>query len=180
MEFEIAENEISQHLQSAEEKSKQRAAELRKRVDCALTDEANHHPLLERRRVALENEIVEEFNRFLAIVHTSSTYILIEKGETEFVLDSKSSLLMLYENQPVWELATKNAKKPPTKAQIWLQSPNRRTFDNIVFNPREEGHYKKNYNIWKGFAVKPEQGDCSLYWDHLRVVICNGKDSHYI
>jgi hypothetical protein len=127
----------------------------------------------------MENRIVEELNRTFAIVHTSSTYILIEKSETEFVLDSKASLLMLYENQPVIELTAKNSKKAPTKAQIWLQSSYRRTFDNIVFDPREKGHYGKNYNIWKGFAAEPKEGDCSLYWEHLKYIICSGKESHY-
>lgn len=183
MEHSVTENTISQHLQSAEEKSKQRADELRKLAVCATIDESveSVHTLLPEQQEGMsENEIVEELNRTLAIVHTSSTYVLIEKSESEFVLDSKSSLLMLYENQPVWELAAKNAKKPPTKVQIWFQSPNRRTFDTIVFNPRKKGHYEKNYNIWKGFAVEPKQGDCSLYWEHLRVVICKGKESHYI
>lgn len=140
MEHNISENTISQQSLSAEEKSKQRAAELKKLVNETPTVENSDCSLSEQQRISRECQIVEELNRTLAIVHTSSTYILIEKSETEFVLDSKGSLLILYEHQPVAELAVKNAKKSPTKAHVWLQSPYRRTFDNIVFDPREKGH----------------------------------------
>ncbi len=129
-----------------------------------------------------DNEVlvVEELNRTLAVVHTSSTYILIEKSETEFVLDSKNSLLTLYENQMVEEFCGGDKKKLRTKAQIWLKNPKRRTYKNIVFNPKIAGHYAGNFNIWKGFAVKPVKGDCSLFWDHVRDIICCGKEPHYI
>lgn len=179
MEHNISENAISQHSQTPEEKSKLRANELKKLANEASIIETTNCSLAEKQRVLMENKIVEELNRTLAIVHTSSTYILIEKSETEFVLDSKASLLMLYENQPVIELTAKNTRKAPTKAHIWLQSPYRRAFDNIVFDPRENGYYRKNYNIWKGFAVEPKKGDCSLYWEYLKYIICS-EESHCV
>src|SRR5438105_4771286 len=119
MEHKISENTILQHPLSTEEKSKQRAAELKKLANEISRTENSSGSLPEQQRITMECQIVEELNRTLAIVHTSSTYILIEKSETEFVLDSKGSLLILYENQPVPELAAKNAKKSPTKAHIW-------------------------------------------------------------
>ncbi len=121
------------------------------------------------------SKIVEELNKTLAIVHTSTTYILLEKNEIDFVLDSKQSIQTLYENDV---LVIDN--KARSKAQIWLRSPNRRTFKNIVFNPRIIGHHDGNYNIWKGFAIKAVSGDCSLFWEHLKTIICCGKESHYL
>jgi hypothetical protein len=88
-------------------------------------------------------------------------------------------LLILYENQVVHELKEERDKKGPTKAQVWLKSPHRRTYKNIVFNPRIAGHYEDNFNIWKGFPVQPVKGDCSLFWDHVRTIICSNKESHY-
>ncbi len=66
-----------------------------------------------------------------------------------------------------------------SKAQIWIKSPHRRIFHDIVFNPKRVGHYDDKYNIWKGFAVEPIQGDCSLCWAHVKEIICNGKEAHY-
>ncbi|MBS0627817.1 MAG: hypothetical protein JSS09_06355, partial [Verrucomicrobia bacterium] len=45
----------------------------------------------------------------------------------------------------------------------------------IVFNPRIEGHYEGNYNIWRGFPVLAKRGDCSLFWKHVKDVICSGN-----
>jgi hypothetical protein len=182
----VSEKEISSDAKTSEEKSKKRAAELKATVaqarksKSASAESEKKHVLSPQEQEAIEASIVNELNRTLAIVHTSSTYILIEKDEIEFVLDSKTSLLILYENQVVPELSSNNSKKPTTKAHVWLRSPHRRTYKNIVFNPKIPGHYDGNFNIWKGFAVKPVKGDCSLFWDHVKVIICGGNEVHYI
>jgi hypothetical protein len=171
----VPENQISQEGKTPEEKSKKRAAELK---SSAASKKSKHSP--SGQESALEAAIVDELNRTLAIVHTSSTYILIEKGDVEFVLDSKTSLLILYENQVVPELSDEKAKRPTTKAHVWLKSPRRRTFKNIVFDPRVAGHYDGNFNIWRGFAVKSVKGNCSLFWDHVKTIICGGKEGIYL
>jgi phage/plasmid-associated DNA primase len=181
----VSEDEISSDTKTPEEKSKKRAAELKasaartkKSKSVSAKSEKKHVPSAQEQET-IEASIVDELNRTIAIVHTSSTYILIEKDEIEFVLDSKTSLLILYENQVVPELSSNNIKKI-TKAQVWLRSPHRRTYKNIVFNPKIPGHHDGNFNIWKGFAMKPVKGDCSLFWDHVKVVICGGNEVHYI
>ena len=35
------------------------------------------------------------------------------------------------------------------------------------------------YNLWRGFAVEPKPGDCTLYLDHWRDVVCAGDREHY-
>jgi len=39
-----------------------------------------------------------------------------------------------------------------------------------------------NYNLWQGFAVVPKKGDCSLFLEHIRTIICGGKAdlNHYV
>jgi hypothetical protein len=177
----ISKNPISREDKTPEERSKERAAELKagseqNRRDLQVSREKQPQ-IAEDELESLEATIVEELNQTLAIVHTSSTYILIEKGEAEFVLDTKTSLLLLFENQVIPELSR---GRITTKAHVWLKSPNRRTFHNIVFNPRIVGHYDGNFNIWKGFAVTAEKGDCALFWDHVKNIICCGKEAHYV
>ncbi len=177
----VPENLIPSDDKTPEEKSKKRAAELKAsktlRKSKPTSASGKQPPIPNEEKANLEASIVEELNRTLAIVHTSSTYILIEKGGVEFVLDTKTSLLVLYENQIVPEFS---AGKSMTKAHVWLKSPLRRTFHNIVFNPKIAGHYDGNFNIWRGFAVCPGKGDCSLFWDHVKMIICSGKEAHYI
>jgi hypothetical protein len=59
----------------------------------------------------------------------------------------------------------------------WLHHPNRRELEGIVFSPGKETH--NFYSLWRGFAVKPINGDCSLYLKHVEEVICSGNKEIY-
>lgn len=122
-----------------------------------------------------EEQVLLEFNKKYAIVRTSTTYILIQKSETAFELDSRSSFRNFHEN----DFFEDSRGKTQNKALFWLKHPQRRTFENIVFDPTRPGDYEENFNIFKGFAVQPKKGDCSLYWKHAEEVICSGNSEHY-
>lgn len=59
----------------------------------------------------------------------------------------------------------------------WLQHPQRRQYDTIVFVPGVE--IKGAYNLWKGFGVVSQPGDCSLYLAHVKNVVCSGDEELY-
>lgn len=60
----------------------------------------------------------------------------------------------------------------------WIRHPLRRTYEGLVFEP--EGEAPDGYfNLWRGFAVEPREGDCSLYLDLVRDVICSGDADLY-
>ena len=61
--------------------------------------------------------------------------------------------------------------------QWWLTHPMRRTYDTITFSPVKE--VANAYNLWRGFAVDPVQGNCSLFYDHMLNNICCGNKEHY-
>lgn len=143
----------------------------------------NSASLLENERETIEDQIVEELNKKHAIVHTSEFNILTEKlhsfipGAIDFTLESKQSLLNTYENQIV---TCSDGETQKSKAQIWLKHPDRREFlDGIVFDPSTKGHKKNAYNIWKGFAVEPKMGCCSLFKAHIKDIICSGNLNYY-
>ena len=58
----------------------------------------------------------------------------------------------------------------------WLEHPKRREYEGMELNSNRttEGYY----NLWRGFAVEPKQGDWSLYKEHLLEVICAGNKKH--
>jgi hypothetical protein len=122
-----------------------------------------------------EEKVIEEMNKKYAIIHTQSTFVLVEKEEDVFVLDSRQSLINYHEND-FFEDSERNMQN---KAKFWLKHPNRRTYKNLVFDPAHPGNFNNNYNIFKGFSVTPKQGDSSLYWKHVQEVICNGNQEHY-
>lgn len=62
-------------------------------------------------------------------------------------------------------------------ADTWFSHPQRRQYKGITFNPKNTpaGYY----NIWKGFAVEPVKGDCSLFLKHIEENISNGDKEVY-
>ena len=61
---------------------------------------------------------------------------------------------------------------------LWLESPYRRRYEEIVFKP--SGCQDWQYNLWRGWAVEPnETGDWSLFKDHMFENICRGDPVAY-
>lgn len=63
--------------------------------------------------------------------------------------------------------------------ETWIKSPQRRSFERVVFHPPPLECTDREYNLWRGFAIDEEAGDCHLYLEHLRDNICAGNDEHY-
>lgn len=128
----------------------------------------------------IEDRVVEELNKKHAVIHTDQFYILTEKPHAffdgiDFTLESRQSFINTYENQTV----TLPDGKTKSKTKIWLSHEKRRQFHGIIFNPETLEHKNGRYNIWKGFAVQPKQGDCILFKKHVRDVICGGNVEYY-
>ncbi|MFA6263705.1 MAG: primase-helicase family protein [Candidatus Babeliales bacterium] len=127
-----------------------------------------------------EDAVVDELNQKHAIVRIDQTYILTEKdndlfGGKDFTLESRQSFRLYYED----EVVLCSDGKQRSKADIWLKSPRRRKYDGITFDPKIVGPVNERYNIWKGFAIEPVAGDCSLFWAHVRDTICSGNEVTY-
>jgi hypothetical protein len=66
------------------------------------------------------------------------------------------------------------------KSELWMKSPKRRNFDEVMFSPG--GDKPKIYNTWKGFAVKPDSDPTSnpgqkyaeMFIQHCHENICGG------
>jgi len=59
----------------------------------------------------------------------------------------------------------------------WLGHPQRRQFESIIFAPGQE--IPGTFNLWRGFGVTPKAGECAPFFEHIRNVVCAGKDEHY-
>jgi len=132
----------------------------------------------ERRLLWVEELVVEELNKTHAALHHDQFYVLTEKpnlifGGIDFSLESKQSFRSQYENK----LVQCPDGKIRSKADIWLKSPLRREYKGIIFDPKQ--NIEGCYNLWKGFAKEPKQGDCLLYWNHVRDNICDNNEASY-
>ncbi len=62
-------------------------------------------------------------------------------------------------------------------ASAWLEHPQRRQYNGIVFSPGAD--VDGFYNLWRGFAVQPRQGIWDRTREHIYDVICGGSDLLY-
>lgn len=63
--------------------------------------------------------------------------------------------------------------------ETWLKSKTRRSYSSVVFAPPPRPHLETDYNLWEGFAIEPEQGECNLYLRHLKDVVCGGNEDYF-
>ncbi len=134
----------------------------------------------QRKMLGVEDLVVDELNKKHAIVRIDQTYILTDKdndlfGGKDFALESRPSFRLYYED----EIVLCHDGKMRSKADIWLKSPRRRKYAGITFDPKVIGAVDGRYNIWTGYAIEPAQGDCSLYWAHVKDNICSGNEASY-
>lgn len=59
----------------------------------------------------------------------------------------------------------------------WLEHAMRREFDTLIFAPNRE--VPGAYNLWQGYACEPVPGDCSLFLEHMKNIICSGNEEYY-
>lgn len=57
----------------------------------------------------------------------------------------------------------------------WLEQPKRRQYETMVFAPGRD--VPDAFNLWQGFACDARPGDCGLYLEHLRNIICDGDET---
>lgn len=129
--------------------------------------------------ILVEPKVVADFNTRHAVIHVDQTYILTEKtnvlGYKDFSLESRQSFRTYYEDERI--ICIDGIER--CKADIWLQSPERRKYKGIIFDPTMAECINDCYNLWKGFTKQAKQGDCSKYWDHVRNNICGGNEELY-
>jgi len=99
-----------------------------------------------------------------------------ETGQPTAVFSTRADAALFFQNKTFTD---SNPKAKPA-FQAWLNHPQRRTYDAVVFAPEgTDGMAGYPYNLWRGFSVTPEPGDWSRFEDHLRANVCGGDDSLY-
>lgn len=136
-------------------------------------------------KTALE-KAVDELNGKYAFVDNDGAALIIKEqpipGSQQLKLSfcSLRSRLQTHANDTILD----NDRRR-TKAEVWMQSPQRRQYEDIVFNPSWSGNpyatkdELRPYNMWQGFAVEPRQGDCHLFTQHINEVLCSGVPEYH-
>jgi hypothetical protein len=84
-------------------------------------------------------------------------------------------------------------KKDELVTKLWMCSPDRRSYDGIVFDPENGADVatgdRKYFNLWRGFAYAPLAADeqptreaqdaVNTFFEHARDNVCGGSDALY-
>jgi len=122
--------------------------------------------------IDIKDEVAYEMNQRYTVEAGANSSII--ENETLIQL-GKDSFKLRYQNQTI----EVGGGKFRSKANIWLNHPERRTVKGIIFRPHQNPG-PDWMNLWSGFAYEPIPGDSQFFWDHAKEVICDGNEEAYL
>lgn len=123
---------------------------------------------------------LEELNAKHAVIFQQSGDLVVITEDRHldgryFVrFSSPETIRQLYPASVQVGVSSRGAPMMKRLGAAWLDSTKRRQYNGIELAPgkRQTPGY---YNLWRGFAVEPKKGDCSLFQKHIDLVIANGN-----
>ncbi len=129
---------------------------------------------------------LQYFNDKYAVVKNIGNKCLVISDQKDYSLkrdrltrQTFETLTQAYSHEVV-QVGTDKNKNPKfmPAGKWWLQNKHRRQYSAIAFAP-EVTLPDDIYNLWRGFAVTSEPGDCTLFLNHIRDNVCSGEEHHY-
>jgi hypothetical protein len=123
---------------------------------------------------------LDQLNERFGIIQLGGQVVILDahgdgSARSTYELMNKESFHTLLSDR--W--LTDKKGKPKRLSQVWLDSPFRRMFSSIVFDPTGAGPADA-FNIWRGFAVEPTpNASCDLLLEHILENVCDGNLEHY-
>jgi len=127
---------------------------------------------------------VEELNKKHAVVMVGGKTVILNEDYDPVLkwpnvtFSLPKDFKLRYQNKLVITSYDEEKPKYSGLADVWLNHKERRQYEGIVFSPKE--NHERYFNLFKGFAIEPKEGDCSLYWNHALDVICCGNEEVYL
>lgn len=123
--------------------------------------------------------VMEELNTKHYVVLDNGFNIITEEqdpifdGRVRYQRLSKTDFRSAYENQLI-----EKGDKLVSKADLWLKSPDRRSYKGIIFDP--SGRNPEGWlNTWKGWSLQPAKGDWSLLKQLILESLVEGNEEHF-
>jgi hypothetical protein len=119
------------------------------------------------------NAAVERLNETYALVIVGDkTAVMKTSGEEGVQLLAVSAFTTWFDNEFVYH----GTRREPL-GRYWLSHPQRRQYEGLVFAPKRD--VPNQYNLWRGFAVEPREGDCSKFLAHMQDNVCQREEALY-
>lgn len=131
--------------------------------------------------ISSKGDAIEWLNKDHAAITINGKFrILHEKinGDIEFM--DKKDFISIHEHRRILVTSAEDGKsKQVPITDLWLKSTLRRQYTGIIFDPSRAGHYDGLYNLWKGYKIIGLPGDCSVFLDYVKDVICSGDIDNF-
>jgi len=133
------------------------------------------------------DELIENFNQKYAVVQIGGKSKILEErtsaitGEHELYYSEISAFRQYHQNNKI-AIEYKKTGEPIENcvASIWLKHPQRRSYEDVLFDPSEKINNEKYYNLWQGFSFTPDKTTtCDLFLSHLKNIVCLKDEEHY-
>jgi hypothetical protein len=126
---------------------------------------------------------LDELNELFAVVTIGANVRIMTLQESPPIFYHLADFKLLLGNRTKQVTEADNDGQPKKKtiltATWWLKHPNRRQYRGVVFEPGKPDEVDGCRNLWTGFAVQPQAGDCSQFLEFLRDVVCDDNATHY-
>jgi hypothetical protein len=130
-------------------------------------------------------EVIDELNKKHAVVMLGGKCVVMNEvidpgfNRPDVTFSTVHDFRIRYLNQKIENpVKGQGHSKKISIAKLFLESPDRREYEGIVFNP--SGDIPNYYNLYRGLAVEPKEGDWSLFRDNIRDVIANRWRSNFL
>lgn len=131
----------------------------------------------------MSHPMLAEMNeRFSVIENVGNKCRVVTELWDEVMERSRISIMSFEDLKKGWmhrlvEIKTHTGNKRVQAGTWWLSNPKRRQYQTMVFSPSRD--VPGSFNLWRGFAVRPAEGDCGLFLDHVRENMCHGDEKLY-
>ena len=145
------------------------------RGDAALRAIADIEPLVVESNVAREIRILD---REVAYVRSVDRVVDVDTG---ILYNANQAIRSRWANRMFTYMDGEKPKRVNT-CRMWLEWRDRRTVNELAYLPgrprinTEEGYF----NLWKGYDVEPEAGDCALYEEWLHEITENEAQAQWV
>jgi Bifunctional DNA primase/polymerase, N-terminal/Family of unknown function (DUF5906) len=116
---------------------------------------------------------VAEINRSYALMLVGNKTVMMKQNADDFCFISVDAFKQWLSNQYI-----QSGERMVPLSKYWLAHADRRQYEGVVFAPGEQVS-PAQWNLWRGFAVEPREGDCSRFLAHVRDNICQGHERRF-
>lgn len=133
--------------------------------------------------------MVARMNKTYAVMVTGSDYRILQEQHDWKEYHSNGLAVARYKflkkdtfvtisASDLTEVWTPKGKKFKPSSAIWLAHPGRRQYMGSIMAPGGDAP-NGYFNKWSGWAIEPEPGNCDVWTNHVKEVICAGNQDHY-